>query len=67
MLIHQENYHHYQQQNVQHQWMPFTGMMESVPIPTIIEPAIITLERADSGKGGSDEDSNRFDRKYIPR
>ncbi|CAF1390477.1 unnamed protein product [Rotaria sordida] len=40
-----------------------TETIESIPISTIIEPAIIISERADSGNGGSDEDSNRYDRK----
>lgn len=40
-----------------------TGPMESIPMPTIIEPAIVISERADSGHGGSDDDSHRFDRK----
>ncbi|CAF3839922.1 unnamed protein product [Rotaria magnacalcarata] len=41
-----------------------TGTIESMPIPTNIEPPIVISERADSGNGGSDEDSNRFDRKH---
>ncbi|CAF4850877.1 unnamed protein product [Rotaria sp. Silwood1] len=40
-----------------------TETMESVPIPTIIEPPIVISERADSGNGGSDDDSHRYDRK----
>ncbi|CAF4681251.1 unnamed protein product, partial [Rotaria sp. Silwood2] len=44
-----------------------TGTIESVPIPTIIEPPIVISERADSGNGGSDEDSHRYDRKINER
>jgi hypothetical protein len=40
-----------------------TGINESIPIPTIIEQPIIISERADSGNGGSDEDTNRFDQR----
>ncbi|CAF2155545.1 unnamed protein product [Rotaria magnacalcarata] len=38
--------------------------MESVPIPTIIEPPIVISEAADFGNGESNDDSNRFDRKH---
>ena len=43
------------------------GTIESVLIPTIIEPPFIISERADSGNGGSDEDVNRFDQKRDER
>jgi hypothetical protein len=45
----------------------FNGINESIPIPNIIEQPIIVSERADSGNGGSDEDTNRFDQRHDER
>ncbi|CAF0952826.1 unnamed protein product [Rotaria sordida] len=39
------------------------GIIESIPISTIIEQAIVVSERVDSGNGGSNEDIHRFNRR----